>query len=221
MVRPPPQNASTSNLSTSLGAGSSNAGLEGQPQAFSLDATFDSTIGTTNPTFHANTLSGHSSASIGSTQVTHVSNPTNLNSQGNPNDGRSPPRSPFSFPTNPGFGMPTTLMANLFSNQHMESPPRFSPSTSGVGSSSSRPITQALSSSSVMSLRQQMDESNHEMVNTLTSQLGTVLNPLINNTNDSYQLLAGQMSRIANFFGAPPVPNHPFRTIQNQIPVQH
>ncbi|PNX59143.1 hypothetical protein L195_g051267, partial [Trifolium pratense] len=97
------------------------------------------------------------------------SNPTNLNSQGNPNDGRSPPRSPFSFPTNPGFGMPTTLMANLFSNQHMESPPRFSPSTSGVGSSGSRPVTQALSSSSVMSLRQPMDESNHEIVNTLTS----------------------------------------------------
>ncbi|PNX91687.1 hypothetical protein L195_g047820, partial [Trifolium pratense] len=185
MVRPPPQNASTSNLSTSAGASSNNAGLEGQPQAFSSDAAFDSTIGTTNPTFHANTFGGHNYASIGSTQVTHVSNPTNLNSQGNPNDGRSPPRSPFSFPTNLGFGMPTTLMENLFSNQHMESPPRFSPSTSDVGNS------------------------------------GTVLNPLINNTNDSYQLLAGQMSRIADFFGAPPVRNQPFRPIQNQIPVQH
>ncbi|PNX54366.1 hypothetical protein L195_g047984 [Trifolium pratense] len=221
MVRPPPQNASTSNLSTNAGAGSSSVGPEGQPQAFSSDAAFDSTIGSTNPTFNANTFGGHSSAMVGSTQVSHISNPVNSNSQENPSDIRSSPRSPFSFPNNPGYGMPTTLMANLFSNQHLENPPRFSPSISGVGNSGSRPVTQALSSSFVMSLRQQMDESNHEMVNTLTSQLGTVLNPLINNTNDSYQLLAGQMSRIADFFGAPLVPNQPFRPVQNQIPIQH
>ncbi|MCI93004.1 hypothetical protein A2U01_0114302, partial [Trifolium medium] len=49
----------------------------------------------------------------------------NPNSQGNPNDGKSPPRSPFSFSTNPEFGMPITSMANLFSHQYMENPPRF------------------------------------------------------------------------------------------------
>jgi hypothetical protein len=55
-----------------------------------------------------------------------------------------------------------------------------------------------------MSLRQQIDESNHEMVNLLTHQIGTVFNPLIQNTNDSYQMLAYQMGRIADFFGTPP-----------------
>src|ERR1044072_8177699 len=53
-----------------------------------------------------------------------------------------------------------------------------------------------------------MDESNHEMVNTLTRQIGDVFNPLITNTNKSYQLLAQQMGRIAEFFGTPPPPNH-------------
>jgi len=35
-----------------------------------------------------------------------------------------------------------------------------------------------------------MDESNHEMVNMLTQQIGTVFNSLIQNTNQSYQMLA-------------------------------
>src|ERR1044072_4908780 len=48
-----------------------------------------------------------------------------------------------------------------------------------------------------------MDESNHDMVNTLTQQIGDVFNPLITNTNNSYQLLAQQMGRIADFLGAP------------------
>lgn len=38
-----------------------------------------------------------------------------------------------------------------------------------------------------------MDESNHDMVNMLTQQIGTVFNPLIQNTNHSYQQLAHQM----------------------------
>ncbi|WJX94328.1 hypothetical protein P8452_75757 [Trifolium repens] len=58
-----------------------------------------------------------------------------------------------------------------------------------------------LTTASVLSLRQQMDESNHDMVNLLTQQIGTVFNPLIQNTNDSYQMLAYQMGRIADFFG--------------------
>jgi hypothetical protein len=50
-----------------------------------------------------------------------------------------------------------------------------------------------LTTASVLSLRQQMDESNHDMVNLLTQQIGTFFNPLIQNTNDSYQMLAYQM----------------------------
>ncbi|XP_045797576.1 uncharacterized protein LOC123891716 [Trifolium pratense] len=66
-----------------------------------------------------------------------------------------------------------------------------------------------------------MDESNHEMVNTLTSQLGTILNPLINNTNNNYQLLAHQMGRIADFFGTPAMPNQNLQPIRNQAHVQN
>lgn len=61
-----------------------------------------------------------------------------------------------------------------------------------------------------------MDQSNHEMVNMFTHQIGIVFNLLIQNTNHSYQQLAHQMGRIADLFGAPQalvqqVPN-------NQIP---
>ncbi|XP_045788321.1 uncharacterized protein LOC123883528 [Trifolium pratense] len=65
-----------------------------------------------------------------------------------------------------------------------------------------------------------MDESNHEMVNLLTQQMGTVFNPLIQNTNESYQMLAFQMSRIADFFGTPPPPPrvNPITPQVNQMP---
>lgn len=33
--------------------------------------------------------------------------------------------------------------------------------------------------------------------------MGNVFNPLMENTNNTYQVLASQMSRIANVFGAP------------------
>jgi hypothetical protein len=99
--------------------------------------------------------------------------------------------------------MPTSLMAGLNNSQlNMENPTMFSPSRSVVGNQG-RGIPQTLTNTSILSLRQQMDESNHEMVNTLTQQLGIVINPLIQNTNDSYQMLTNQMSQIADFFGAP------------------
>ncbi|PNX89261.1 hypothetical protein L195_g045379, partial [Trifolium pratense] len=89
-----------------------------------------------------------------------------------------------------------------------------SPPTLGLGMSvfesdrytSSRVTSTPLTTASVLSLRQQMDESNHEIVNLLTQQIGTVFNPLIQNTNESYQMLAFQMSRIADFLGTPPPP---------------
>ena len=43
---------------------------------------------------------------------------------------------------------------------------------------------------SIRSLRQQMDENNHGMVNFLTQQIGTMFNPFIQDTNRSYQALA-------------------------------
>ena len=52
----------------------------------------------------------------------------------------------------------------------------------------------------MMLLRQQMDESNHNMVNLLTQQIGIVFNHFIQNTNQSYQALSTQIGRIEDFF---------------------
>jgi len=43
----------------------------------------------------------------------------------------------------------------------------------------------------------------------LRQQIGSIINPLIRDTNNSYQALSAQMERIANFFGAPPARNIP------------
>ncbi|PNX72540.1 hypothetical protein L195_g028433, partial [Trifolium pratense] len=95
---------------------------------------------------------------------------------------------------NPMYGPPPT--------PGLQGMPVFEPDRYTSPRVTSTPLTTA----SVLSLRQQMDESNHEMVNLLTRQIGTVFNPLIQNTNESYQMLAFQMSRIADFFGTPPPP---------------
>lgn len=39
----------------------------------------------------------------------------------------------------------------------------------------------------------------------LAQKIGIVFNPLIQNANNSYQMLTTQMGRIVDFFGAPPV----------------
>lgn len=54
-----------------------------------------------------------------------------------------------------------------------------------------------------MSMRQKMNDSNHEMINILTQHIGMVFNPLIQNANQSCELLCNQMGRIASFYGAP------------------
>ncbi|PNX54734.1 hypothetical protein L195_g048355 [Trifolium pratense] len=136
------------------------------------------------------------------------------NNQPGPNDLRNPIRS---FARNQsGLGMPESLMMGLHhSNSNPEGVTMPSPSVSVVGNRARDIAQQNLTNVTMMSFRQQMDESNHEMVNTLTSQLGTILNPLINNTNNNYQLLAHQMGRIADFFGTPAMPNqniNPFET---------
>lgn len=53
--------------------------------------------------------------------------------------------------------------------------------------------TLSLNLTSMMAMRQQMDESNHELVITLTQQMGIIFNPLITNTNQSYKELVNQM----------------------------
>jgi hypothetical protein len=143
------------------------------------------------------------------TTVPSISSPSVHLGGGNPSqpmngDHRSPIR-PFRLPNNDHqYGMPPPFMVGLH-NSSNEGPNMFSPSTSAVGNQGRLP--QNLTNTSMLSLRQQMDESNHEMVNMLTQQIGTVFNPLIQTTNDSYQLLANQMGRMTDFFGAPNAPN--------------
>ncbi|GAU44958.1 hypothetical protein TSUD_28930 [Trifolium subterraneum] len=82
----------------------------------------------------------------------------------------------FRLPNNERqYGMPPELMAGLH-NSSNEGPNMFSPSTSAVGNQGRQ--FQNLTNTSLMSLRQQMDDSNHEMVHMM-----------------------------ADFFGAPNVPN--------------
>lgn len=54
-----------------------------------------------------------------------------------------------------------------------------------------------------------MDERNHDMIHTFTQHIDNMFNPLIKNTNKSYQPLTHQMGRVVDFFGAPPVPPTP------------
>ncbi|KAK2435120.1 hypothetical protein QL285_020199 [Trifolium repens] len=121
------------------------------------------------------------------------------------------------------YGMPTTMMQGLQTSALLfteTAPGVYVPNNPGTFGSATRNNTSALTNTALAAMRQQMDDSNHDMVNMLTQQIGTVFNPLIQNTNQSYQLLANQMGRIADFFGAPQVPNQQVPQIQNIVSLQ-
>ena len=61
----------------------------------------------------------------------------------------------------------------------------------------------SLSNTSVAVLRQQMDDSNHELVNMLTNQMGTVFNPVLQESAETNRQVANQLTRLCNFLGAP------------------
>ena len=65
-----------------------------------------------------------------------------------------------------------------------------------------------------------MEDSNHEMVNQVMQQIGTIIKPEIRDNNNSYQALSAQMERIANFFVARPVRNTPVPQNQNAREVE-
>lgn len=93
--------------------------------------------------------------------------------------------SSFPFPHYQGFGPLVTPFGR---------PPGF-----GLMSQSISTFT----SSSIVVMRQQTDESNHEIVHMLTQKMGTILSPLIQDSMQSYQQLATQMIRIGFFLGTP------------------
>jgi hypothetical protein len=65
-----------------------------------------------------------------------------------------------------------------------------------------------------------MEESNHEIINLLTHQIGTVFNPFMQDTNRSYQAFATQMERIANLFTPPQPVQQPVPQVQNPQPLR-
>ena len=125
------------------------------------------------------------------------------------------------LPREQPYGMPTSMMENVhnsastFANQTnpFTIHTAHSPSSSSIFCRNTLP---AVTTDSMILLRQQMDESNHEMVNLLTKQIGTVFNPLIRDTNWSYQALTIQMGRITDFFALPQSVYQLVPQIQNQ-----
>jgi hypothetical protein len=90
--------------------------------------------------------------------------------------------------TYPLYGMPYSLMpgyqstssATLFSdNVQNTNPPLQGSAQGGNIRNNTQNRTMPLSNTSIAVLRQQMDDSNHELVNMLTNQMGTVFNPVI------------------------------------------
>jgi len=117
------------------------------------------------------------------------------------------------------------MMENLHNNPAFaEHANPFTPFNTHSFSSSSvfgRNAPPVLTIESMMLFRQQMDESNHEMVNLLTQKFGTVFNPLIQNTNHGYQALATKMGRIADFFAPPQTVCQRIPRIQNIPQIQN
>jgi hypothetical protein len=80
------------------------------------------------------------------------------------------------------YGMPTTMMqgrqtgSSLFSKT---APGVFVPNNPGISGSTTRNNMPTLTNTALAAMRQQMDDSNHDMVNILIQQIGTVFNPLI------------------------------------------
>lgn len=113
--------------------------------------------------------------------------------------------------------MPTTMMTNLHNSTSTYADPLTNVSSplqgfgSGVNSlGQNQPLGVGLhtqmsnmTNNSASVLRQQMEESNHEMVQMLTQIIGTIFNPLIQDTSQTNQQMEVQMTRIADFFGVP------------------
>ncbi|KEH33479.1 hypothetical protein MTR_3g040260 [Medicago truncatula] len=104
------------------------------------------------------------------------------------------------------YGMPPSFIVGHHTN----------PSTYSENLNVMRPQFYYPGASVPIALRHQLEDFNHEIVNMLAQQIGTVFNPLIRETHNSYLTLSDQMGRIADFFGAPPEPNTP--TIHNENP---
>ncbi|XP_050893866.1 uncharacterized protein LOC127100657 [Lathyrus oleraceus] len=76
----------------------------------------------------------------------------------------------------------------------------------------------SLSNTSIAVLRQQMDYSNHQLVNMLTNQMGTVFNPVIHESAKTNRQVANQLTRLCNFLGAPT--RQMAKVVRKTVPIQ-
>ncbi|XP_050896382.1 uncharacterized protein LOC127103145 [Lathyrus oleraceus] len=76
----------------------------------------------------------------------------------------------------------------------------------------------SLSNTSIAVLRQQMDDSNHELVNMLTNQMGTVFNLVIQESVETNRQVANQLTRLCNFLGAPA--RQMAQVVRKTVPIQ-
>ncbi|KEH41558.1 hypothetical protein MTR_1g052285 [Medicago truncatula] len=221
MTRPPPTpNTATSNPATASGVETNPPVPPGVTQSSQtgtttpviepvLTPTGNTTAAQTSQATLSNIMAAYTSRAIPATSMATQTSQTmgSASSQGffNHGTGRRAP-----------YGMPTSLMQNLqtspsVSSESLNAP---MPQLFNIGESipfrtSQQPFIpfglpqRSLTNASLSALRQQMEETNHEMVNLVTQHVGTVINPLIGDTNNSYQPLSLQMERIANFLGAP------------------
>lgn len=94
---------------------------------------------------------------------------------------------------NPVYGMPYSMMPGFQSTtnqavvsndvQNVSSPLQGSAPGGNRGNQSrlvpNQPVVPPFTNTSVAVLRQQMDDSNHDLVNMLTNQMGHVINPIV------------------------------------------
>jgi len=220
MTRPPPNsNTASSNVASGFGTATNPPGQSGTTQSTqsSTVETVVEPVGTTRvaqtsqamPTMVMATSTSQAiptaSMAAQTTQAIPTSGVLNLGS------GRRMP-----------YGIPTSMMQGLHTNPSASSetlnvsmPQLFNPGVSvpfGSPQQSFIPFCspqQSLTNASLSAPRQQMEETNHEMVNMVTQQIGVVINPLIQDSNRSYQALFVQMEQMADFFGAPAARNVP------------
>lgn len=127
---------------------------------------------------------------------------------------------------NPVYGMPNSMMPGFQSTanpavvsndvQNVSSPLQGSAPRGSRGNQSrivpSQPVVPPLTNTSVAVLRQQMDDSNHDLVHMLTNQMGSVINPIVQESAETNRQSAetnrqviAQLTRLCNFLGAPQV----------------
>jgi len=213
MTRPPPNpNTASSNVASGYGTTTNPPGQSGTMQSTqsSTIETIVEPVGMTRAAQTSQTMPTMAMATATSQAIPTASMAAQT-SQAIPTSGCLNLASGGRMP----YGMPTSMMQGLHTNPFASSetlnvsmPQLFNPGVCvpfGSPQQSFIPFgspQQSLTNASLSALRQQMEETNHEMVNIVTQQIGALINPLIQDSNRSYQALSVQMERMADFFGA-------------------